>query len=112
MIARFAWTKLGPAPGSTVNVLAGQDPTGRPTTAINEAMHFALPLGPQDMLTTMQANGVPLKLALALLAAGGMGVSAYSSTGTQQHAAIRARMERRDKALLRGDVSEAIRLSQ
>jgi len=112
VIARFAWSKLGPLPGSTVNVLAGQDPTGRPTTLINEALHFALPLGPQDVISVMQENGVPYKLAAELAVAAGMGATSYGSTTTGQHAAIRQKLERRDKALLRGDVKEAIRLSQ
>ncbi len=111
MISRFLWSKLGPAPGAAVNVAAGQDPTGKPTTAVNEALNFALPLGPQDIAKTMEAQGVPKKLALSLVAAGGMGVSSYASTSAEQHAAYRRRLERRDKALLQGDISKAYRLT-
>jgi hypothetical protein len=112
VLFRFGWSKLGPLPGSTLNALAGQDPTGRPTTALNEALHFALPLGPQDVLAVMEQNGVPYKLAVGLLVAGGMGAVSYGSTTTAQHAALRRKLERRDKALLRGDIPEAIRLTR
>lgn len=103
--------KLAPAYGSAFNVLEGQAPTGEPTTPINEILGFYAPLSPQDVHDALQTEGVPQKAILSLLAIGGMSVQNYEAMNTAQKNAIKARLQQRDQALLRGDINSAYRLT-
>jgi hypothetical protein len=103
--------KLAPAYGSGFNVLEGQTPTGEPTTLINELLGFYAPLSPQDVGDALQTQGMPQKTALSLLAIGGMSIQNYEHMSAADKNAIRARLQQRDQALMRGDVNQAFRLS-
>jgi len=103
--------KLAPAYGSGFNVLEHELPTGEPTTLINELLGFYAPLSPQDVGDALQTQGMPQKTALSLLAIGGMSVQNYEHMSAADKNAIRARLEQRDQALMRGDVNTAFRLS-
>ena len=111
VIFRFARTKLNPPVGAVVSGLRGADPTGRPTSWINEAIGLAAPLGPGDIASAMTAQGVPQKFALALMAAGGMGVSAYKPETTEATTRAYKRLKQRDQAIIHGDLPKAMRMT-
>jgi hypothetical protein len=99
--------KLAPGQGSIVNAIEGKDAVGRPTSAINEALGFFLPLSPQDVGDALKTEGVPQKAILSLLAIGGMSVNNYEPRNSKTAKQDRIRLNLRDKALLHGDVGRA-----
>jgi hypothetical protein len=111
LTARLARGKLAPAWGSAFNVLEGQLPTGEPTTPINELLGFYAPLSPQDVGDALASGGIPEKIGTSLLAIGGMSTQNYEQMTGADKKAIRARLQQRDQALMRGDVEAAYRLS-
>lgn len=111
LTGRFARGKLAPAWGSGVNVLEGSTPTGEPTTPINELLGFYAPLSPQDVGDALKTEGIDKKIALSLLAIGGMSTQNYDLMNSEQRKAIKTRLEQRDQALLRGDINQAYRLT-
>jgi hypothetical protein len=78
VIARFLRTKLSPAFGGTVDILAGKNVVGEPATPQSTALKMMVPLSFGDIYRAMQEQGVEKGSALAMLALFGMGVQHYS----------------------------------
>jgi hypothetical protein len=76
VIKNFLRSKLAPVPALAWNILAGKDVVGQPVTPGRVAFNF-LPISGQDMIQAMQAEGVPIGLALGILSMLGMGVQNY-----------------------------------
>jgi hypothetical protein len=112
LMGRFGRAKLTPSIGIGVNVAGGQTITGQPTTPINEALTAFLPLSPSDVMDAMQAQGVPVKVAASMLALMGAGVGTYQPVTQQAKDAYMQTMQRRDRALLHGDIPKAYRLTR
>jgi hypothetical protein len=112
LVSRFALSKATPAIGVGLNIASGQTTTGQPTTPLNEALTAFLPLSPSDIQDAAQAEGMPNEIALSLLALGGAGVGTYAPSSQREKDAFRMKLERRDRALLHGDVPQAYRLTR
>lgn len=77
VIGRFLRTKLNPITGASVNLAEGKDMMGQPATVGGEVSKMALPISYQDILETMQKQGVPRGAALTVLSLFGMGIQNY-----------------------------------
>lgn len=78
VIARFLRTKLSPAIGGAVDLLAGKNVVGQPVTAASTAKQMVIPLSFGDIAAAMKEQGVERGTALAILALFGMGVNNYA----------------------------------
>jgi hypothetical protein len=77
LVARFLRTKLSPAPGAVLNHLTGKDVVGNEVTMGTTAKNMLVPLSMQDILKTMEAQGVDRGTAMALLSLLGMSLQTY-----------------------------------
>lgn len=75
--ARFLRTKLAPVPGAAVNIAAGRNVIGEPTSVGGELGAMAVPLSVRDIYETMREQGATRGTALMLLSLLGMGVQTY-----------------------------------
>lgn len=88
VMGRFTRSKLGPAPGSFVNLVNGADFRGRPVTLRGELQNLALPMTYGDIYDVMKEQGVPTGTALSILAMFGESVNTYTDEGAKRaHAA-------------------------
>lgn len=74
---RFARTKFSPALGTAVNLLAGENVMGEPTTPTSVVSDAFMPMAPQDIYNTMKANGVPEATILSVLSFFGASLQTY-----------------------------------
>lgn len=80
VLSRFLRSKLAPASGALVDLVQGEDIVGQPVTAASEAKKLLVPITYQDILATMEEQGVPRGTALLLLSIFGEGVQTYDET--------------------------------
>lgn len=74
VIQRFLRTKLNPVAGSVWNFAEGKDIIGQKTTLGSTVKNLAVPISFQDILKTMEKQGVPRGTALYVLSLFGMGL--------------------------------------
>lgn len=99
VIARFLRTKLAPAPGMFVDVAAGENVVGEPTTAWGMAKGAVIPLSMSDIYDTMVEQGIPAGTVLSILGIFGEGVQTYQPK--EKHNTVRSYAARR-RGLRRG----------
>lgn len=99
VIARFLRTKLAPASGLAVDVAAGENVVGEPTTGWSVARGAVIPLSMSDIYDTLVEQGVPAGMALSILGIFGEGVQTYQPKEQRRT----ARNTRRRRALRRGE---------
>lgn len=75
---QFLRSKLAPVPGAIVDVFQGKNVVGEPTTAGSIASDLLIPITYQEILATLEDQGVPRATALTLLSFFGEGVQTYS----------------------------------
>lgn len=73
----FLRTKLSPAFGTAVDILAGSNVVGEPTTPGSVAEKLLVPMSFDDIYRAMQEQGIPKGTAIALLSLLGMGVQTF-----------------------------------
>lgn len=78
VLTRFVRSKLAPVPGAAIDVMAGSDVVGKPTTAGSTAQKLVTPIAVQDVYDAMvKDQGVPRGVAASLLAILGMNTQVY-----------------------------------
>lgn len=77
VLANFLRSKLAPVPGVAVNIAAGKNIVGEPTTPTTVARDLLVPLSFSDIAEVMRAHDVPEATILSLLSILGMGVQHY-----------------------------------
>lgn len=77
MIGSFLRTKLNPVAGAAVDLATGKDVTGKPVTPSGMAVRMTVPISFQDILETMEQQGVPKGTAMWILSLFGMGLQTY-----------------------------------
>lgn len=77
VLFRFLRTKLSPAVGAAVNAVEGKNIVGEPVTPASTAREMVVPISYDDILKTMEEQGVPRGTALSLLSLFGMGLQTY-----------------------------------
>jgi hypothetical protein len=77
VLKNFLRSKLNPAVGSAVNLAVGKDITGEPVTPQSTLVSMTVPISYQDILSTMEKQGVPRGAALFTLSLFGMGLNTY-----------------------------------
>jgi hypothetical protein len=114
LMGRFGRAKLTPGLGIGVNVATGSTITGQPTSPLNEALTAFLPLSPGDVVDAMQSDGVSTTqgAGASVLALLGAGVGTYRPVTGAEKEDYRQTLERRDKALLHGDIPKAAHLTR
>jgi len=78
-LMRFGRTKLSPAFGTGVNILAQKDLVGQPVTVQSELGNMLTPLALSDIYKAMLDQGVDRGAALSVLSIFGMGLQTYST---------------------------------
>lgn len=78
VIGNFLRTKLAPWPGAALDVAVGKNVIGEPVTPSGMATRMLVPITYQDILDTMEEQGIPRGTALTLLAIFGEGVQTYN----------------------------------
>lgn len=97
VIARFMRTKLAPAIGTSINVLAGRNVIGEPTTPKTVARDLVVPISMRDIGTLMKKHGIPAGTVLALLEIFGTSVQHYDEgDSTRVLLRERSRLQQRD----------------
>lgn len=79
VVGRFLRSKLSPALGTGLNILAGKDVVGQPVTPESTARNLLIPLSLQDIYATMEEQGVPRGSAMGVLSIFGMGLQNYET---------------------------------
>lgn len=79
VLGRFLRSKLSPAVGSAVDMLAGKDVTGRRVTPEDSLKRMVTPLSVGDIAKTMEEQGVAKGTVMSLLSLLGMGVQTYEA---------------------------------
>lgn len=74
VLARFGRTKFSPSFGAAVDILAGKDVVGEPTTPLGVLGGLTMPLSLGDIYQAMKREGVPTGTALGLLSIFGMSI--------------------------------------
>lgn len=77
VLKNFLRSKLNPAAGTVWNALEGKDITGKPVTPASTLVNTTVPISYQDILSTMEKQGVPRGAALFTLSLFGMGLNTY-----------------------------------
>lgn len=77
VIARFARSKLGPAPSTAVELMSGETYTGEPITRAQMAQNLIVPLGLSDMFESILREGPVKGTILGLMSMFGVGVQYY-----------------------------------
>ncbi len=77
VVSRFLRSKLSPAIGTGLNLLAQKDVVGQPVTLTSTAENLFIPLSMQDIRKTMIEQGVPRGSAMGVLSIFGMGLQSY-----------------------------------
>jgi hypothetical protein len=77
VLARFLRTKLSPTAGSIVNVAAGRDVAGNPTSLGKEALLLPAPISLMDIYQIMEAQGYEKGTIISLLNLFGMSSNTY-----------------------------------
>lgn len=77
VLFRFLRSKLSPAVGAAVNAVEGKNIVGEPVTPESTAKSMVVPISYDDILKTMEEQGIPRGTALSLLSLFGMGVQTY-----------------------------------
>jgi len=80
VMANFLRSKLAPVPGAVVDILAGENLVGEPTTPQSVARGTLIPLAVNDILDVMTEDyNIPTKVAVSLLTVAGAGAQTYDS---------------------------------
>lgn len=79
VLKNFLRSKLNPAMGSVWNTIEGKDITGKPVTPGSMAVNMTVPISYQDILSTMEDQGIPKGAALFALSLFGMGLNTYEN---------------------------------
>lgn len=74
VIGRFLRTKLSPSVGAGFDLATGRNVIGEPVTPADVAVRAVVPISFQEILTTMEQQGVPRGTALTVLSLFGMGL--------------------------------------
>lgn len=77
VLANFLRSKLNPIVGTGVNLSTGENIVGEKVTAKDALLDMSVPISWQEILTTMEAQGVPRGPALFVLSLFGMGLNTY-----------------------------------
>lgn len=78
VVATFARSKLAPAPGTALNLLAGKDVVGNQFTYVDAITNLTIPMNFGDIYNAMQEQGVPAGAAMGLLSIFGAGLNTYA----------------------------------
>lgn len=76
---QFLRSKLAPVPGALVNALQGKNIVGEPVTLGSTVLDLTVPITYQDILDTLEDQGVTRATALSLLSFFGEGVQTYQT---------------------------------
>lgn len=77
VIGNFLRSKLNPIVGTAVNLASGKNIVGEKVTLGDAVVDSTVPISWQEILTTMEAQGVPKGTALFILSLFGMGLNTY-----------------------------------
>lgn len=77
VLKNFLRSKLNPAAGTVWNLIEGKDITGKPVTPASTLVNTTVPISYQDILSTMEKQGIPRGAALFTLSLFGMGLNTY-----------------------------------
>ncbi len=80
IIGSFLRYKLSPMFGTTLNILTGEDPIGRPFEIGDLPKNLLVPLSFKEIKDTLEEQGMAKGIILSTLAIFGMGVQTYGST--------------------------------
>lgn len=80
VMATFLRTKLSPVVGTGVNILAGTNVVGEPTTPESVAKGLLIPLSLQDIYDAMVDQGMPSAAVSGVLSIFGMGLQTFDSS--------------------------------
>jgi hypothetical protein len=81
---RFGRTKLSPAFGTGVNILAQKDLVGQPVTVKSELGNMLTPLAASDIYKALLDQGLDRGAALSILSIFGMGLQTYDANKSKQ----------------------------
>ena len=77
VVGRFGRSKLSPLFSTAFDAAAGENVVGEKVTPASTLSALVIPLSADDLLETMEEQGIPKGLALYLLSIGGMGLQTY-----------------------------------
>lgn len=77
IMSKFIRTKFSPLVSTPIDVLSGEDVSGKPVTLAGEAQRMVVPLAMSDVYQSIQDQGVPKGTALGILGMFGMGLQTY-----------------------------------
>lgn len=77
VLKNFLRSKLNPAAGTVWNMIEGKDITGKPVTPASTLVNTTVPISYQDILSTMEKQGIPKGAAMFTLSLFGMGLNTY-----------------------------------
>ena len=80
VIGSFLRYKLSPMFGTTLSLLAGEDPVGQPFGPEDLPENLLVPLAMREVFETIEEQGLARGTALSILAIFGMGIQTYGST--------------------------------
>ncbi len=80
VVGSFLRYKLSPMFGTTLSLLAGEDPVGQPFGPEDLPRNLLIPLALREVFETIQEQGILRGTALSILAIFGMGIQTYGST--------------------------------
>jgi hypothetical protein len=83
-LMRFGRTKLSPAFGTGVNILAQKDLVGQPVTVKSELGNMLTPLAASDIYKALLDQGLDRGAALSILSIFGMGLQTYDANKSKQ----------------------------
>lgn len=79
VLTRFLRSKLSPQMGMAMNLITGKTYSGEEITALNTLTQIMYPITYGDIYDVMKEDGVPLNVALSVLAVLGMGLQMYDA---------------------------------
>jgi hypothetical protein len=79
VMTRFLRSKLAPAPAMFVDIMAGKNTVGEPTTLASVALNSLTPMAMSDIYEAMKEQGIPEGMALGMLAIFGEGIQTYNA---------------------------------
>lgn len=77
VLKNFLRSKLNPVAGTVWNMIEGKDITGKPVTPVSTLVNTTVPISYQDILSTMEKQGIPKGAAMFTLSLFGMGLNTY-----------------------------------